>query len=51
MKNLKERYKRWKDWKKYNHNSKFFQIMVFLGIIHSPTFEYWTYLTDWLMKQ
>lgn len=43
MKSLKERYKRWKNWKKYNHNSWFYQIEVLLGIVHSPTFEFWYY--------
>lgn len=51
MKRLKARYEKWKDWKQYNYNSKFFQIMVFLGVIKSPTFKYWVYLTNWLMRQ
>lgn len=43
MKNLKERYKKWKDWKKYNRNSWLHKICVLFGIITSPTFEVWHY--------
>lgn len=37
-----QRYKKWRDWKKYNNNNTwFYQILVLFGLIKSPTFETW----------
>lgn len=34
-----KRYKKWKNWKKYNTNGRFYQFLVLIGLAHSPTFE------------
>ena len=31
--------RRWNEWRKYNRNSKFYQLLVLTGFISSPT--YW----------
>ena len=36
-----QRYKKWRNWKKYNNNTWFYQILVLFGLIKSPTFEIW----------
>lgn len=33
------RFKLWKDWSKHHTYGKFYQILVLLGLAHSPTFE------------
>ena len=38
-----KRYKKWKNWKKYNTNCRFYQFLVLIGLAHSPTFEVWYY--------
>ena len=42
---MTKRYKKWKDWRKYNINSRFYQFLVLIGLAHSPTFEMWYYDT------
>ena len=34
-----KRYKKWKNWRKYNTNGRFYQFLVLIGLAHSPTFE------------
>lgn len=36
---MSKRYRRWKKWKQHNLNSKFYQILVLIGFIKSPTFR------------
>lgn len=38
-----KRYKKWKNWRKYNTNGRFYQFLVLIGLAHSPTFEVWYY--------
>ena len=38
-----KRYKKWKNWRKYNTNSRFYQFLVLIGLAHSPSFEVWYY--------
>ena len=38
-----KRYKKWKNWQKYNANGRFYQFLVLIGLVHSPTFEVWYY--------
>lgn len=38
-----KRYKKWKDWRKYNTNGWFYQFLVLIGFMHSPSFEMWYY--------
>ena len=38
-----KRYKKWKNWRKYNINSRFYQFLVLIGVAHSPSFEVWYY--------
>lgn len=33
-------FKRWKAWRKHNLNSKFYQFLVLLKIVESPTMPY-----------
>ena len=33
------RFRQWRRWKKYNLNGKLYQLLVLIGVIHSPTFE------------
>ena len=40
-----KRYKKWKNWRKYNINSRFYQFLVLIGLAHSPSFEMWYYDT------
>ena len=37
-------FKRWNDWRKHNSNSRFYKLLVLLGIVKSPTFA--LYLTE-----
>lgn len=39
MKKIISYYKQWDRWQKHNVNSRFYKILVFLGVTHSPTFE------------
>lgn len=39
MKRLIHRYRRWKEWRPLTYYNKFQQILVLLGIMHSPSFE------------
>lgn len=32
--------KRWDKWRKRSLNSPFYKLLVLLGVIHSPTFEF-----------
>lgn len=34
-----EHYKKWKKWQKRNGNSRFYQLLVLIGFMHSPSFE------------
>lgn len=36
-------YKKWKDWRKYNTNGWFYQFLVLIRFIHSPSFDMWYY--------
>ena len=36
-----KRYKKWKDWQKHNINSRFYKLLVLIGLAHSPSFEVW----------
>lgn len=38
-----KRYKKWKNWRKYNTNGRFYQFLVLIGLAHSPSFEVWYY--------
>lgn len=38
-----KRYKKWKNWRKYNINGRFYQFLVLIGLAHSPSFEVWYY--------
>ena len=38
-----KRYKKWKNWRKYNTNGRFYQFLVLIGLAHSPSFEMWYY--------
>lgn len=38
-----KRYKKWKNWRKYNTNGRFYQFLVLIGLAHSPSFEAWYY--------
>ena len=38
-----KRYKKWKNWRKYNINGWFYQFLVLIGLAHSPSFEVWYY--------
>lgn len=38
-----KRYKKWKNWRKYNTNCRFYQFLVYIGLAHSPSFEAWYY--------
>ena len=38
-----KRYKKWKNWRKYNINGWFYQFLVLIGFVHSPSFEVWYY--------
>lgn len=35
-----EHYKKWKKWQKRNCNSGFYQLLVLIGLVHSPSFEH-----------
>ena len=35
-----EHYKKWKKWQKRNGNSRFYQLLVLIGLVHSPSFEH-----------
>lgn len=35
-----KRYKKWKKWQKRNTNGKFYQLLVLIGLVHSPSFEF-----------
>ena len=37
-------FKRWNGWRKHNLNSRFYKLLVLLGIVKSPTFA--LYLTE-----
>lgn len=37
MRKISTHIKRWKKWRKHNINSKFYQCLVLIGFIHSPT--------------
>ena len=48
IKRLVKRIRRWNSWRKVNTNGKLHHIKVLLGIIYSPTFEFfydlkWSY--------
>ena len=34
-----KRYKKWKNWRKYNTNGRLYHFLVLVGLAHSPTFE------------
>lgn len=34
-------YKKWKKWRKRNTNGKFYQLLVLIGLVHSPSFDFW----------
>lgn len=36
-----ERYKKWKKWRRRNINGRFYQFLILIGLMHSPSFEYW----------
>lgn len=38
MRKIKERYELWKEWRKCNCNTKFYQLMVLFGLARSATF-------------
>lgn len=40
---MNKRYKKWKNWRKYNTNGRFYQFLVLIGLAHSPSFEVWYY--------
>ena len=40
MKNLSCHIRRWKYWRKRNTNGRLHRILVFLGIVKSPTFAF-----------
>lgn len=35
------RYKKWKDWRKYNANGRLYQFLVLIRLAYSPSFEMW----------
>lgn len=39
MNKLKLHFRRWDGWRKHNRNSRFYKILVLLGLIKSPTFN------------
>lgn len=41
MRKLIARFRKWKDWKRYNNMPWHYKLFVLLGICHSPTFEAW----------
>ena len=41
MNKLKRHIKRWNGWRKVNGNGTLHHILVLLGLIHSPTFEFY----------
>lgn len=43
MKKLIRRYRKWKNWKRYNCNGRVHHILVLLGLRRSVTFEQWRY--------
>ena len=38
-----KRYKKWRDWRKYNINGWLYQFLVLIGLVNSPSFETWYY--------
>ena len=34
-------YKKWKKWRRRNINSLFYQLLVLIGLVHSPYFDFW----------
>ena len=36
-----KRYKKWKKWRRRNINGRFYQFLILIGLMHSPSFEYW----------
>lgn len=36
---VKNRIDVWKRWRKYNLNSRTYQFLVLIGLVHSPTFS------------
>lgn len=40
MKRLIKHFKRWNKWRKRNTNSRFYKLLVLLGICKSPTLAY-----------
>lgn len=43
MRKLIARYRKWKNWKRYNCNGWFHHILVLLGLRRSVTFEQWRF--------
>ena len=43
MHKLITRFRKWKNWKKYNNMPEYYKLLVLLGVYHSPTFETWFY--------
>lgn len=43
MHKLIARFRKWKNWKKYNNMPGYYKLLVLLGVYHSPTFEIWVY--------
>lgn len=43
MRKLIDRFRKWKNWKKYSNMPRYYKLFVLLGIYHSPTFEMWVY--------
>lgn len=36
-----KRFRKWKDWRKYNNNSWFYQFLVLIGVRKSLYFDTW----------
>lgn len=36
-----KRFKKWKDWRRYNCQSKFYQFLVLIGFVNSYLFDNW----------
>ena len=36
---MRDRFKRWKSWKKRCMNGPAYKLLVLIGVVHSPTFD------------
>lgn len=37
---MTKRYKKWKKWRRRNTNGKFYQLLVLIGFVYSPSFYF-----------